>query len=1209
MSSFSWFLGYQQTPASTSGAIDAVAIRKSDGQILRCSPFHVKLPLSGQAGAKNTNSDVQTNKTVLLRVNGKGTKVAMKLGQAGEAFFIHKISKLNHRHHRHRHDASLSLRGDHTRHRRLKKNKKHGQQQHAAPVVSRAEDRQHGATDSAVASSNINTASTTTTLKLNSKTDNEVTEADRAIISTAAAVETESRSSSFWIWSWGALPTNKSEKSLDKLLTSDLTEPFPPVVSVTSSASLLQLGVAGCDTESNWSTSVVVSPDLPEFSPAPTAFEDGTDIASNRHSRSAFSSGSTLLSAAESGGFQLPVPDFTSASNVFMEAGQVPLMSPLEAPPSPPPVAAGATVPLPLSLPHPLADSDSDASSSSSSDGCELINVQPGEICPGPAVGDLLGHARSFSSSRRSSRSSDGVGGVGGNADSASVPRRSASPHLPPPPLRLPMSVGTGANTGATVVNAVNISTVSASYLGIGDDDDNQEERGSVSGYDYDSNNSNSYNSNSACNSDANSTLSMDSSSVASHSHSHSHGRRRGHGLSRTSSTMSSSNLGNNNSSDSNSDSDSSNDDSSSMFYNRSRSSSFDSMSSSSYDCRNNSYYVRSSSNSRDSASGDEWGLPSRASSTDASSGSSGGDSAGSLRSCPTTSESIVPTLRYRYRKSLFPSAKQLQRMGLCAGKNDICFELASPPVTISERESKGGAGGGALVVAAAGTTKGVTAETPQPPPSLSSKGDTASSTATIATTPVSMTNSGSSSSKDNSKIPQLKLYLFVWSELRCRIVIVNLDGAVITRRRAVTTNSLIGSLFLGVVGGNSASVIKHDVVEGAVELLHKLAANGYSLLYIASNAVAAMISRSTDYSINVNGIGSGACLPFGPIIQPPDALMSTSANSGGSSAAASFGASLMTESASYVFKATALQGIKNLFPEDHNPFYAAFGASQCDLMAFSRCEIPEGRIYMIQEVQQQQQQQQQQRAASSATTTGTAGAVNNNSGNSTKIGGDGGSVGGSNSNSGGGSSKLVPSTSATATAMTASGGGGGGDSGTAKSLSSGSFSSSSSGASSSSSSLGNGTASLKASPHQQQQHQQQQQQQQPRHCLYNVNHCNYKMSFADISTEEEQLFNRFPRVEMGEEEEGMGGSRRMLIVSSHTTVSPGDYLNLNSTITSLPTSRTNTNPNTNPNTSTNNATTTTTTTTISANNSFLARGDDSYSTINYWKMPIPLID
>jgi hypothetical protein len=79
------------------------------------------------------------------------------------------------------------------------------------------------------------------------------------------------------------------------------------------------------------------------------------------------------------------------------------------------------------------------------------------------------------------------------------------------------------------------------------------------------------------------------------------------------------------------------------------------------------------------------------------------------------------------------------------------------------------------------------------------------------------------------------------------------------------------------------------------------------------------MISR-VDYSVNVNGASTKACLPFGPIIQPPDALMAATTG-------ATFGAGILTESASYVFKATALQGIKNLFPKDVSaPSASLFG-------------------------------------------------------------------------------------------------------------------------------------------------------------------------------------------------------------------------------------------------------------------------------------------
>ena len=61
------------------GAIDIVAIRHINGSI-ECSPFHVKL----------TNKGRDRSKLVQLRVNGQLTTVLMKLGPAGEAFFVER---------------------------------------------------------------------------------------------------------------------------------------------------------------------------------------------------------------------------------------------------------------------------------------------------------------------------------------------------------------------------------------------------------------------------------------------------------------------------------------------------------------------------------------------------------------------------------------------------------------------------------------------------------------------------------------------------------------------------------------------------------------------------------------------------------------------------------------------------------------------------------------------------------------------------------------------------------------------------------------------------------------------------------------------------------------------------------------------------------------------------------------------------------------
>ena len=65
----------------TSGAIDVVAVRKADGKI-ECSPFHVKLI--------NATRNRERSRVVRLKVNGLAVPVSMKVGPAGEAFFVER---------------------------------------------------------------------------------------------------------------------------------------------------------------------------------------------------------------------------------------------------------------------------------------------------------------------------------------------------------------------------------------------------------------------------------------------------------------------------------------------------------------------------------------------------------------------------------------------------------------------------------------------------------------------------------------------------------------------------------------------------------------------------------------------------------------------------------------------------------------------------------------------------------------------------------------------------------------------------------------------------------------------------------------------------------------------------------------------------------------------------------------------------------------
>lgn len=81
-SALGWWMGGS---SATSGAIDIVSVRQND-KTFSCSPFHVKLPVR----ALNKG-----HKTVSLLVNGIPVKVSMRLGSAGEAFFIIKNHQMD----------------------------------------------------------------------------------------------------------------------------------------------------------------------------------------------------------------------------------------------------------------------------------------------------------------------------------------------------------------------------------------------------------------------------------------------------------------------------------------------------------------------------------------------------------------------------------------------------------------------------------------------------------------------------------------------------------------------------------------------------------------------------------------------------------------------------------------------------------------------------------------------------------------------------------------------------------------------------------------------------------------------------------------------------------------------------------------------------------------------------------------------------------
>ena len=77
------FLGiseaFELNQATLSGALDVVVVEHDDGSML-CTPFHIRFGKLQLLKSKE--------KTVQIKVNGEHVPLVMKLGAAGEAFFV-----------------------------------------------------------------------------------------------------------------------------------------------------------------------------------------------------------------------------------------------------------------------------------------------------------------------------------------------------------------------------------------------------------------------------------------------------------------------------------------------------------------------------------------------------------------------------------------------------------------------------------------------------------------------------------------------------------------------------------------------------------------------------------------------------------------------------------------------------------------------------------------------------------------------------------------------------------------------------------------------------------------------------------------------------------------------------------------------------------------------------------------------------------------
>lgn len=119
---------------------------------------------------------------------------------------------------------------------------------------------------------------------------------------------------------------------------------------------------------------------------------------------------------------------------------------------------------------------------------------------------------------------------------------------------------------------------------------------------------------------------------------------------------------------------------------------------------------------------------------------------------------------------------------------------------------------------------------------------------------------------------------------------------------------------------------------QGVAKLFTDIVSNGYNIMYLTSRSTGQADTTRT-YLKGV--LQEGYRLPSGPVIMSPDRTI----------------AALRREiylRKPEVFKMACLRDILNLFPPNHNPFYAGFGNRLTDALSYRSVNIPSSRIFTI---------------------------------------------------------------------------------------------------------------------------------------------------------------------------------------------------------------------------------------------------------------------
>ncbi|SBS83227.1 HAD superfamily protein, putative [Plasmodium ovale curtisi] len=158
---------------------------------------------------------------------------------------------------------------------------------------------------------------------------------------------------------------------------------------------------------------------------------------------------------------------------------------------------------------------------------------------------------------------------------------------------------------------------------------------------------------------------------------------------------------------------------------------------------------------------------------------------------------------------------------------------------------------------------------------------------------------------------------IYLWKK-NAKIVISDVDGT-------ITRSNVLGHI-MPIVGKDWSHV-------GVSQLFNKINNNGYHILYLTARAIG-QADSTREYLFRFKRNANNK-LPDGPLILSPDRLFPSFKRE-------------VIDKKPYIFKISALRDIRNLFPLNHNPFYAAFGNTESDHRAYISVGVPEAKVFII---------------------------------------------------------------------------------------------------------------------------------------------------------------------------------------------------------------------------------------------------------------------